>query len=210
MRAWTAVAVIVFLSIVNLRGVRESGGAFAIPTYGFMISVLAMIVVGLFRIFVLGQQLMSATADLIRRGRGPREASSWVARSLPPRPRVLLGLAALTGVEAISNGVPAFQEPEEPQRRTMLAYCSGSSWHLDAARHHRAWRTSQGPNGRRGGRASLHTARLATRSTAATTMTAQLARGLFIDWFPVASARDRVTMIILFLAANTAFNGFPC
>lgn len=63
--AWTAVGVIAFLTLVNLRGVRESGTAFAIPTYVFMVSMLLMIAIGMFRIFVLGETLNAETADLI-------------------------------------------------------------------------------------------------------------------------------------------------
>ena len=59
-----AVAAVVVLTAMNLRGIRESGTAFAIPTYGFMIVIMGMILTGLFRIFVLDDDLQAPSAGL--------------------------------------------------------------------------------------------------------------------------------------------------
>ncbi len=119
--AVTAAIVIALLMIVNLRGVRESGGAFALPTYVFMGSMLSMIGIGLFRIFVLGQDLMSETADLtVVRPDGAEEVAGWALIAILAR-AFSSGCAALTGVEAISNGVPAFKPPKSRNAARVLA-----------------------------------------------------------------------------------------
>ena len=60
---------VVVLTAMNLRGLRESGTAFAIPTYGFMIVIIGMLLTGFFRIFVLGDDLRAPSAGLEIRGR---------------------------------------------------------------------------------------------------------------------------------------------
>ena len=105
-----AIAFIVLITVANLRGAKEAGKLFAIPTYGFVV------VVGV----TLGR---GACACLSRRARRPRP------RDLPLEPcpgltlsraaGVLLGATALTGVEAIADGVQAFRRPNPrtPPRR---------------------------------------------------------------------------------------------
>ena len=109
-------AAVALLTAMNLRGIRESGTAFAIPTYGFMIVIIGMVLTGLIRIFVLGDDLRAPSADLRapRRGRHVHRLRAGLPAAARPSPP---GCAALTGVEAISNGVPAFKQAEEPQRR---------------------------------------------------------------------------------------------
>ena len=109
-----AVVTVVLIAIVNLRGIRESGSIFAAPTYVFVISVLAMIGVGLFRTFTTG----------IPYTPGPQGAS---AGTEPLTLFLLLsafarGCTAMTGTEAISNGVPAFQRPESQNARATLTW----------------------------------------------------------------------------------------
>src|SRR5690606_39280979 len=99
-----AVGVILVLTVMNLRGVRESGAFFALPTYVFMASMLLMIGIGLFRILVLGHELRSETAHLVVVApEGAREAVGWALVAVIAR-AFSSGCAALTGVEAISNG----------------------------------------------------------------------------------------------------------
>ena len=77
--ATVAIVVIVLLTIMNLRGVRESGSFFALPTYVFMVSMFIMLGVGFFRIFVLGQPLASETAQLtVMAPDGSPEPAGWV------------------------------------------------------------------------------------------------------------------------------------
>jgi amino acid transporter len=106
---------ILLMTLGNLRGIRESGNIFAVPTYMFVGTALLMIAVGAFRIAVLGE-------------------GASVADPLPGAPSVLepltillvlrafaSGSVALTGVEAIANGVPAFRKPESRNAATTLS-----------------------------------------------------------------------------------------
>src|SRR5262245_32854819 len=111
-----AIAVVAVLTAMNLRGIREAGTAFAIPTYAFMVAVIGMICWGLFRIFVLGDNLRAESASM-----------AVSAEHFAGLPFAFLlvrafssGSAALTGVEAISNGVPAFRKPKSRNAATTL------------------------------------------------------------------------------------------
>ena len=118
-----AVAAIVVLTAVNLRGVRESGFAFAVPTYCFIGVMVSMIVVGALRIWVLGEELPAASAgfQVLAEDAGLSQVALVfiVLRSFTQ------GCAALTGVEAISNGVPAFRKPKSRNAATTLAMLGG-------------------------------------------------------------------------------------
>ncbi len=113
-----AVAAILILASVNLRGIRESGTAFAIPTYAFMIGMYIMLGWGLFQIYVLGTPLRAESAGFeLHSEHGDVLGFAMVflvARAFSS------GCAALTGVEAISNGVPAFQKPKSRNAATTL------------------------------------------------------------------------------------------
>jgi amino acid transporter len=108
-----SLACITIITIVNLRGVKESGAIFAAPTYLFVISMLACIGIGL--------------AQLVLTGTVPHPPEPVVVPP-PTHPLTLFlvlqafsaGCTALTGVEAISNGVPAFQRPESKNAATTL------------------------------------------------------------------------------------------
>ncbi|AQP46996.1 DNA-binding protein [Tessaracoccus aquimaris] len=207
--AWTAVVVIVFLTIMNLRGVRESGAAFAIPTYVFMASMIVMVAIGLFRIFALDQTLLSETANLtVVREDGVENIAGWALVAILAR-AFSSGCAALTGVEAISNGVPAFKPPKSRNASRVLgmlgvlaitmllgiiALANLTKVHLIDELTGTHYVDEVGN--------TIH--------SAATTVTGQLARVVFMDWFePGFYVVVTATMLILFLAANTAFNGFP-
>ena len=104
-RVWLAIAAVLFIMIVNLRGVKESGAFFAVPAYFFVAMVLTNIGTGLFRYLTGG---LGPVVD-------PPDASV-VATLTAITPFLLLhafanGTTALTGVEAISNGITAFKEP---------------------------------------------------------------------------------------------------
>ena len=124
---------------LNLRGVRESGTAFAIPTYGFMVGIIGMVALGLFRI----RASATPAAGRERAVHASIPAPSYATAS-PALALVFLllrafssGCAALTGVEAISNGVPAFRKPKSKNAATTLLLMGMHRGH-DAARHHRA------------------------------------------------------------------------
>src|SRR5690349_9115038 len=103
-----AVAVVLIIMILNLRGVRESGTAFAIPTYCFIGAVALMIAVGMSKL-ALGSHLTAETADC--HVRATQSFTGFAFAFLLLR-SFSSGCTALTGVEAISNGVPAFRKPK--------------------------------------------------------------------------------------------------
>src|SRR4051794_8939286 len=107
-----AVGMVVLLAAVNLRGVRESGTFFAVPTYAFMVAILGMCAFGFFR--ALNGTLPdaeSAKFDIIPAD-GYEGTLTQVALVVLLARAFSSGCAALTGVEAISNGVPAFRKPK--------------------------------------------------------------------------------------------------
>lgn len=111
-----AVGFVLFVGMANLRGAKESGTLFAIPTYLFIFSIFTMLVVGLVRTFALGHQLTPPQP--------PPEAWSHASESLGAF--LLLrafssGCTALTGVEAVTDGVPAFRPPEAKNAAKVLA-----------------------------------------------------------------------------------------
>jgi amino acid transporter len=116
LRVPMGIAVVALFAWGNLRGVRESGTMFAAPTYFFILAMGAMIVVGLIKV-VTG----NAPGSLLH-GAPPREtvaATQGLTLFLVLR-AFTSGCASLTGVEAISNGVPAFKPPESQNARTTL------------------------------------------------------------------------------------------
>lgn len=125
-KVFFAVAAILLVTALNLRGVRESGLAFAIPTYAFIIGISAMLGWGLFRIYVLGNQVRAESAGFVMHAEHGKVVGIalvfLVARSFSS------GCAALTGVEAISNGVPAFQKPKSRNAATTLLMLGASRW----------------------------------------------------------------------------------
>ncbi|HWM33565.1 MAG TPA: APC family permease [Pseudolysinimonas sp.] len=199
-RVEIAVGFIVVLAAINLRGVRESSAAFAIPTYLFIGSIAVMIAVFLVR-SALGDAPVAESAQF-----------AVQAESLTQAAFVLLllrafasGCAALTGVEAISNGVPAFRRPKirNAQRTLMamgataillfsglvvVALMAGVHYAEDAC-HLVGFADCEG--------------------TPQRSLIAQIAAATFgnnsIPFFVVQAA----TAAVLLLAANTAFNGFP-
>ena len=117
-----AVALVVLLAALNLRGVRESGAFFALPTYGFMIGVIGMAILGAVR-GALGTlpQVESAHDTIIPAPGYPADGNlTGLALVFLLARAFSSGSAALTGVEAISNGVPAFRKPKSKNAATTL------------------------------------------------------------------------------------------
>ena len=109
-------AILALITLVNLRGVRESGLAFVLPTYLFVVSLLAVLAIGIVKALLASGQ-PEALAPLTPLPEGTAAASLWVLmRSFAS------GCTAMTGVEAVSNGVSAFREPGVVYaRRTLTA-----------------------------------------------------------------------------------------
>ncbi len=205
-----AVLAVVFLVAMNLRGVRESGTAFAIPTYVFMISMLGMAFWGFGREFMGGGLPDAPTANLELLPEEPFTAGlSGLAFAFLLLRAFASGCATLTGVEAIANGVPAFQKPKGRNAATTLLILGAVATTLalsivilanlinvriaeDPQRQlRRPDGSSVGPDYHQD------------------PIVGQLARVIFDD-FPVGFFLVTVaTGLILMLAANTAFNGFP-
>jgi amino acid transporter len=118
LRVVVAVAIVVVLMLGNLRGIRESGTIFMAPTYLYLVAIFGLIGFGIFRYAVAGD-LGTFVAD-------PGWVAEWQAESLGPLSLFLLlrafssGAVALTGVEAVSDGVPAFKPPEWRNARATL------------------------------------------------------------------------------------------
>src|SRR5713101_2542994 len=105
---------VIFITLVNLRGVRESGSIFAIPTYIFIGSALLLIIVGSIKSFFLQHDPIIGNFPLAK----ANEALTifLVLKSFAA------GCSAMTGIEAISNGVPAFKRPEARNARITLTW----------------------------------------------------------------------------------------
>lgn len=197
-RVELAVGFVILIIIVNLRGVREASLVFAIPTYVFIASVGIMIVTGLIRTF-LGDAPVASSAEF-----------SVQAESLSQAAVILLilrafssGCSALTGVEAASNGVPAFRAPKVRNAQSTLvlmgtiAICLFSG--LTALALITGVHYAENPCDLIG----------FDCTNPQPSLMAQIASATFgggsIPFFIVQAA----TACVLLLAANTAFNGFP-
>jgi amino acid transporter len=181
-RVELTLAFVVILMIGNLRGIRESGRIFAIPTYFFIVTTVALVAVGAWR----------AVTGAIH----PIEAVQPLVSAHEPLTLFLLltafanGCTAMTGVEAVSNGVPAFKPPESKNAAAtmvMMAILSITMFlgiTLLAQSYH-------------------------VLPSEQETVVSQLARGVFggrgLPYYAVQAA----TMLILVLAANTAYADFP-
>src|SRR5437660_5548610 len=187
-RVWLCLFFIAFVTIANLRGVREAGALFAAPSYAFILTFLFLIGFGLFRYF------MNPGLTAV-----PNDIDLKIAEGYHPQPLHLFlllgafanGCAALTGIEAISNGIQAFKQPESKNAATTLSWMAallitmflGASvlsyfFHVHPREHE--------------------------------TVISQIARVVFTGWlgwfYYVVQA---TTAAILILAANISFAGFP-
>ncbi|CAN5846887.1 APC family permease [soil metagenome] len=197
-----AVTAIVILMSINLRGIRESGTAFAIPTYAFIFGMILMLGWGLFRIYVLGDPLKAESADFTMHSEHGDVFGFalvfLVARSFSS------GCAALTGVEAISNGVPAFRKPKSRNAATTLLLLGGIAVALLMGIIVLAEKIGvqivDDPASQLEGAPAGYQQK---------TLVAQLAETVFGSFHIGFLLITVVTALILILAANTAFNGFP-
>lgn len=207
--AAVAVGLVALLTAINLRGVKESGTAFALPAYGFMVAVLGMAAVGFYRHF-FGDlpDVESAAFTIAPEGDFEKGFTGLAAGFLLLR-AFSSGCAALTGVEAISNGVPAFQKPKSKNAATTLLLmgllavtmltCIIWLGRLTELRYAEDPTTQLlRPDGTPVGAGYVQH-----------TVISQLAEAIFSEFRPAFFLTVAVTGLILVLAANTAFNGFP-
>ncbi|MFJ4824461.1 APC family permease [Streptomyces bacillaris] len=201
-----AIGAIVLLALMNLRGVRESGKLFAIPTYLFVAGVFLMLLWGGFRGLVLGDTMHAPTSGFDIKPEHPGLAGFALVFLLLRA--FSSGCAALTGVEAISNGVPAFRKPKSRNAATTLALMG-----LLAV--------------------TMFCGIIALAMATGVKMAENPATDLIRDGVPVGDGYTQhpviaqvaeavfgpgsflfvvlavATALVLFLAANTAYNGFP-
>lgn len=174
------IALIVLMTIGNLRGIRESSKMFGIPTYFFMISVLAMIIVGIVKVHVFGY--IPQESAVIPKVTGDVTIFLFLRA-------FAAGCTALTGIEAVSNGIPSFKEPAQKNAKIVLQLLAfivllifGGLSYL-ATLYHAAPRVD-------------------------VTVIAQIAHQVFGTGFMFYVIQG-TTAIILIMAANTAFAGLP-
>jgi len=194
---------IVLLTAMNLRGVRESGRVFAVPTYAFIVGVMLMVGIGLFRA-LLGDapQAESASYGI----RAEHVGLTGLAIALLALRAFASGCTALTGVEAISNGVPAFRKPKALNAaRTMTAMGAlaitmfAGVTALALVSHTRVVENTCDLIGFTGD----------CNRDPQRTVIAQIAAAVFGNNSLMFFFMQAATALILILAANTAYNGFP-
>ncbi|MDP9182540.1 MAG: APC family permease [Actinomycetota bacterium] len=203
-----AVGLVILLMAVNLRGVKESGAAFAVPTYGFMIAIVGMTAFGLYRHFFGDLPDVESAQFTIKPEHGFEDGFAGLGAAFLLLRAFSSGCAALTGVEAISNGVPAFKKPKSKNAATTLLLMGtiavtmlmgiitlGRVMHL---------RFAEDP-----GAQLLRNGVPVGDSYTQHTVISQIADAVFSDARPLFFLTVAFTGIILILAANTAFNGFP-
>ena len=202
-----ALVLIAALTGMNLRGVRESGKAFAIPTYLFMLTVVGMALVGLVR-RTAGTLPPAESADLTLAPEPGMEQLGTLAMAFLLLRAFSSGCAALTGVEAISNGVPAFRKPKSANAATTLLLMGAIAvtmlLSMIALATWTGVKVAEDP-----GQQLLRDGVPVGDGYVQHTVMAQVAMSVF-DGFPAGVVLvSVVTGLILVLAANTAFNGFP-
>lgn len=174
-----AVLFLIIITIINLRGVQESGTVFAFPTYFFVFAILILIAVGLYQSF---------TGTLVVQNTVPEAGFPAVSAFILLR-AFASGSTALTGVEAISNGVPAFKPPESDNAVKTLKWMAIILAVLFIGITYLSFMAEIVP--------SAHE-----------TVISQLARAVFKGG-PMYFVVQVATALILLLATNTSFAGFP-
>ncbi|MEV0797062.1 APC family permease [Kribbella sp. NPDC050281] len=202
-----AVGLVLLLTAMNLRGVRESGAIFAIPTYIFMVSIIGMAIWGMLRLTAGNLPLAESAGFEVRAEPGHEVFTGLAAVFLLAR-AFSSGCAALTGVEAISNGVPAFRKPKSKNAATTLLLLGTIAVTMLMSILFLAnkikLRFAEDPatqlyrNGEPVG-----------DSYTQKTVIGQISDSVFSNFTPGFYLVIGATMLILVLAANTAFNGFP-
>ncbi len=202
-----AVAIIAVLTAMNLRGVRESGTAFAVPTYLFMATVFGMAAIGFWREST-GTLPLAESADLELLPEPGHQAVTGLALAFLFLRAFSSGCAALTGVEAISNGVPAFRKPKGRNAATTLLLMGVISatmlMSMIALARWTRVQYAEDPH--------VQLARdgvLLPEGYEQDTVMGQVSKAVFDGFHPGVVLVSVVTGLILVLAANTAFNGFP-
>ena len=202
-RVALALGLVAFLTAVNLRGVKESGKAFAIPTYGFVVGVLGMVAYGLFRSATGNAPVAESAAYDVVPAPGQAGLTGLAFAFLALR-AFAAGCTALTGVEAIANGVPAFRPPKSKNAARTLALMGGLALTMfigiTALAMISEVRYAADPAAQFAG---------FDQGDVQRSVIAQLSAAVFGDGSVLFYVLQAMTAGILVLAANTAYNGFP-
>lgn len=187
-RVEVCIIMVILITIANLRGIREAGNIFALPTYLFIVGMLGLVGYGLLRVFlgIGGELAYTLPPDPVHVGVG-NITLVLILRAFTQ------GSAALTGVEAIADGVPAFKPPEAKNARSTLVYMGVLSIIMF-------------------GGITFLAVQLGVVPSENETVVSQIARTVFPPLFgghPLWYFIQIVTTLILILAANTAFSDFP-
>src|SRR5580765_7103548 len=180
-RVWLSLACILLLTVGNLRGVRESGLLFALPTYGFVLSLYAVLATGIAKCTV--GTCPTATVP------HPVAAGTGAVTILLVLRAFASGSAALTGVESISNGVNAFKRPQSKNAAQTLGIMAAIAISLFLG-------------------VSWLTVKMHASPSTTTSVLSQVAHGVFPTG-PMYYIVQGFTLAILILAANSSYQGFP-
>lgn len=203
-----AIGLVVLLTIANLRGVKESGRAFAVPVYLFMFAIGSLALFGAIRYFTGSLPLAESAGLDVAPEAGFDQGLAGLAGFFLILRAFASGCAALTGVEAISNGVPAFKKPKSKNAATTLALLGGLSivmiMSILLLAQATQVRFAEDPAIQ-----LLEDGVPVGDEYVQHPVISQLADSVF-QGIPVMFVLvSVVTGLILVLAANTAFNGFP-
>ena len=199
--AISTLVVVGVIVLLNLRGIRESGTAFAIPTYAFMVAIIGMVAYGILRI-ATGHAVTASSASY-RITPELRHLTTFAVLALTLR-AFASGCTALTGVEAISNGVPAFEKPKSKNAATTLTVLGVLAVTMFVGVTFLAIHANVHVTENNGDLVGL------PRGAVQPTVIAQIGQAVYgSDTNLLFYFTQLVTALILVLAANTAFNGFP-
>ncbi|MEO6906432.1 MAG: APC family permease [Abditibacteriaceae bacterium] len=203
------IVIVALITVVNLRGVRESGAIFAIPTYLFILSLGVMLVLGFTRYFTgnLATYAPLTAQSIISNPHFEALSFFVILRAFAS------GCSALTGIEAIANGVPVFYKPESKNAAITLGMMAGILITLFLSISALTFLTGVHPifethtvNGIK--ELVLHNGQIADPSETIISVLAHISLdGGAMSWFYY--VLQFATALILFLAANTSFAGFP-
>jgi len=183
-RVALCLAVVAVLVVLNLRGITESATIFSYPTYSFVVGMFLLIGVGFFKLFFTDMPVSAAPALPPANSDLTSLALVWlILRAFSS------GCAALTGVEAVSNAVPNFKEPENQNAKKVLTLLALLLFIMFSG-------------------LAILTMKLHIRPAHEMTVIAQVAQNVFGKGF-LFYLFQASTFLILALAANTAFAGFP-
>ncbi len=189
-RVGLAIFFIILLMLINLRGVKESGRALAVPAYFFILCMASLVGVGLFKVFTGDVTPLPAEATALPANDAGQILN--IALLLVVLKAFSHGCAALTGIEAISDGVKAFKEPSDDNANKTLVIMGVILGTIFISITYLAFQMGIVPD-----------------EAAHRTVISLLAQKVFGYQTPFFYIFQAATTIILILAANTSFSGFP-